>query len=97
MQSFTKRPGESYPIAFEFKDHLPPGKSLTAGAAVATNTADDSDASSTVLSSTTATISGTQAIVTVQAGTAGIKYQIDLTATLSGGGSLEESLLMVVY
>jgi len=96
MQSFAKRPGEKYPIAVDFRDRLPPGQSITAVTASAINSATGVTASSTVLSSTTGTIDDTKAKVTVQAGTHGINYQLTVTVGLTDGGSLEETLQMVV-
>jgi hypothetical protein len=96
MQSFGKRPGEKYPIAVEFKDRLPPGQTLSSATASATVVATGATASSTVLESTTGSIVGTQALITVQAGTHGVNYELVVNAVLSGGGDLEEAVQMVV-
>ena len=96
MNSFGKRPSESYPIEIEFKDRLPPDKTLLSASASAINIGTGATASSTVLESTTGSVLGTRAKIVVQAGTHGVNYQLTVIASLSGGGDLEETLEMVV-
>ena len=85
METFSKAPAESQPLAFEFKEKLPAGYSLISGTLSAIDTADGSDATATVLSSATALIAGTQAKFTVQGGTDLHQYRITLLALLDGG------------
>lgn len=94
--TFTKQPAEQYPIAFDYFEKLPAGTELSSGIASAVDTSDDSDASNTVLQSTIATISGTQARIGVQAGTSGKTYQITCKVTLDDGSILEDEATMTV-
>ena len=96
MKEFEKQPAENWPIAFEFKDKLPPGLSLTSGTISAVRL-DTGASDNTVLASTTLQISGTQAIMRVQAGTNGIDYKITAMVLLSDAVSvLEEDAVMHV-
>jgi hypothetical protein len=99
MESFTKQSSEVYAVSFQFSGKLPTGASLASCTVAAINTSTLVDASATVLSSTTATISGTLATVTVQAGEHGYDYQLSFVALLSPGSPipvLEEDLLLMI-
>lgn len=90
-----KRPTEAYSIAVEFVGKLPTGTSLASGVLNAVNrTTGLTD--NTVLASTTATISGTQAIFKGQVGTSPTDYLITLTVTLNEGSILVEEVLLQV-
>lgn len=91
-----KEPGENFVVGFDFSARLPTGRSLDSGTVAAVNLSDDSDASATVLASTTATISDMQALVRVQSGTAWVSYAVTFTVTLDDASVLEEQLHMKV-
>jgi len=90
-----KQPSESYAIGIEFAGKLPAGATLASGTVSAIRL-DTEATDNAVLASTTATISGTQALVKVQAGTAGITYKITFVVTLSNTDILEEDLILKV-
>lgn len=97
--NLEKLSGERWAVGFDFEDKLPSGATISAGTATATDLADGSDVSATVLVSTTATVSGDVATVRIQAGTKGHLYHIELTVTLTTGtpaDQLTESLLVRV-
>lgn len=96
MQSFIKKPLESYPITLEYKERLPLGSVLSSGAVSAIDMASNTDQTATVLVSPTAAISGTQATFSVRGGTSGHSYRITVLATLSNGGPLQDEISMVV-
>lgn len=91
---FQKQPAEQYPIAIEFNDKLPSGAMVSSGTVKAED--GGTDVSSTVLGSTIATIVGTQAKVTVKAGTTDKQYKITFLVTLSDNSKLEEEVFMNV-
>ena len=96
METFTKQSAESYPVAIDFREKMPPGATLLSMSVSAIDTSTNADATGTVLQSATASISGNQATFKVQAGTDGHKYKISGLATLSNGGPLKEDLIMIV-
>lgn len=93
--TFSKQPAEAYTIGLEFSGKLPTGVSLSSGT-VAAYDPTGTDVSGTVLSGTTATITGTQARIKVLAGTHGIDYRLQFLVTLSNADVLEEDVLMMV-
>lgn len=95
-QTIIKQPLESYTVGFEFAGKLPSGVTLTSGTVSAMNIGSGAT-DNTVLASTTATISGTQAVVKVQGGVNGQMYRVTFLLTLSNGDILEEDLEMQVY
>jgi hypothetical protein len=95
MNKFGKKSTEQYPIAWEFKGLLPPGSTIVSGTAAAIDTADNSDQSAVVLSGGV-TVSGTEATMTVRAGSNGHIYKLTMTTSLSPSGSLSDDILMVV-
>lgn len=80
----------------DYTNKLPTGATVSSGTVAAVDLVDNSSASSTVLASTTATISGAQARVKVQAGTNGRSYIVTFTTTLSNGDILEDDVRMDV-
>jgi len=95
LEEFSKQPSEAYPIGVEFSGQLPAGTALVSGTVSAMNmTTGLTD--NAVLGNTTATISGTQSKVKVQAGVDGVQYKITFLVTLDDGSILEEDLLMNV-
>ena len=95
QEVFEKQPTETYTIGVDFEDKLPAGASVTAGTVGAFDPA-GADVSGTVLSSTNATISGTQARIKVLAGTHGIDYRLKFQITLSNSDVREKDILMQV-
>lgn len=86
---------ERVPKSIDYADRMPSGATLSSCTVSAVilpaGTADNS-----VISSTTATVSGTAASVFVRAGVAGFRYAIRFTATLSDTTVLPDELLMIV-
>jgi hypothetical protein len=95
MQYTTKEVSEQYTIAVEFLNKLPTATSLVSGTVSATDMTTNLTDNS-VLSVTTAIISGTQAKVGVKAGTNGKRYKITFICTLNTGDVLEEDLMLLV-
>ena len=96
MMELEKQPGENWPIAIKCKGALPTGLSLASGTVSAIRL-DTNATDNTVLASTTPTISGTDAILRIQAGAAGVDYKITALLLLSDGISLlEEDVLLHV-
>lgn len=95
-EPFTKQPSEKRTIAVEYQNELPSGVTLSSGTVSAISLADGSDASSAVLTSTTATISGTQARVQTKNGTNGVDYKITFLTTLSNTDIWEDDVVMKV-
>ena len=96
ITTFTKQSTETYIIAFEYFGKMPFRATLVSATVSAIDISDDSDASSIVLSSETATIVKAQARVRVKAGTSGKSYKITSAATLSDGSVLEDEAIMEV-
>jgi hypothetical protein len=94
----TKQPSEKYTIPLEYYGKLPPPATLTliSSTASAVINGTNTNASSTVLQSTTCLISGTQAWVGVKGGSDGVTYKITITTTLSDGSILEDDFLLAV-
>jgi hypothetical protein len=95
MIRFVKQPSETYTIAVEFSGKLPSGASLSSGTVSAIRM-DTGATDNSVLASTSATISGTQARVRVKQGVSGVIYKITFVVALSNADILEEDVLMHV-
>ena len=95
-QRIFKQADEQVTYAFEFRNRLAFGASLVSGTVSATDTSDDSDVTGTLLSSATATISGTQARFRVIDGTNGVTYRITCQVTLDNSDLLEEDALFTI-
>lgn len=95
MNKFTKQPAEEYVIGVEFLGRLPTGTSLSFGTVSATDLS-GADVTGTILTSPTATISGTQARAKAKAGVHGQDYRIRFVLTLNNSDILEEDLTMEV-
>ena len=95
LRTFIKQPAESYVIAIEWLGRLPIGATLSSGTVSAVNMATGLT-DNTVLASTTATISGTQARVKVTGGTTGTDFKVTFLCTFSTGDVLEEDIIMMV-
>lgn len=93
--SFEKQEAEKITIAIEYVNRLPSGATVVSGVCsginLTTNAADN-----TIFTSTTATISGTQAKVQVIGGTRGTTYKVTVTTTFSNGDILEDDVEMQV-
>lgn len=96
--SFEKQPAEEYFVGFEFSGRLPSGANLDSGTVAAIDVDTGSDVAATVLDSTTATVSGTQATVGCKAGNNGQTIKITFSMTLDNASAdiLEEDLIMKV-
>jgi len=95
MNTFSKQPSETYTIGIEFAGKLPTGATIVSGTVSAKDQA-NIDQTATVLSGTSATILGTEALIKVLAGTHGQNYRIKFLVTLSTSDLLEEDVLMRV-
>jgi hypothetical protein len=95
LRTFIKQPAESYVIAIEWAGRLPIGATLSSGTVSAVNV-ETGITDNTVLASTTATISGTQARVKVTGGTLQTDYKITFLCTFSSADVLEEDVVMMV-
>lgn len=92
---FSKQPSEAYTIGLEFLGKLPSGASPSSGTVTAYDHT-GTDVSSTVLSGTTATVTGTQVRIKVLSGTHGMDYRLRFLVTLTNADILEEDVLMRV-
>lgn len=95
MNTFQKQPAEAYTIAIEFLNKLPTGTTVASGT-VAGFDIQAGATDNTILASTTATCTTTQARVKVQAGANNKDYKITFTCTLNDSSILEEDILMQV-
>lgn len=94
---FTKQSGEAYPVSMPFKHKLPDGASINNATVSAIDKADGSDVTATILADTACTVSGTDVIFGVQAGTNGHRYKITVIVILTTTpGTLEEDIDMLV-
>jgi hypothetical protein len=96
MATFGKEPAENYVIGIEFAGKLPTGRTLSSSGVSAIDLEDETDATSTVLGSSTATIDETRALVRVKAGANGARYKITFLTELDDMSILEEQLIMNV-
>ena len=95
VRRFNKQPSETYTIAVDFVGALPVGETPFSGT-VSARKYETGVTDNTVLSSTTATISGTQARIRVLGGTSGLVYRITFLVTLTNNDLLEEDVDMFV-
>ena len=79
---FSKQSAEEYPILMPYKNKLPSGATIDSATVSAILKSDGSDATSTVLTETSATVSGTDVVFGVQAGADGSRYKITVTVLL---------------
>ena len=93
--TFEKRPGESFTREIDFTGRLPVGRSL-ASATISAVDASGSDATGTVLFSTTGDISGSKLLYRGKAGTDGQNYTLLFVVMLDNGETLEELVVMKV-
>ncbi len=95
IATVVKPSAEKRAFTVDFTDRMPTSATLSScavsGVKLSTAATDN-----TVVSSTTATIDGAGASVFIQAGTAGQKYRITFTATLSDGSILPEYVLLII-
>jgi hypothetical protein len=97
LQTVTKQVSEQFVVGVEFFNRLPPNNpSISSATASAIKVSDSSDATATVLQSTTCTISGTQVRCGVKGGANGIQYKITLSVTLSDNSILEEDFYLQI-
>ena len=95
---FPKQPYEEFPIAINYKGKLPFGAQLVSGTVSALDLSNNSDASTIVLGSTTATIDTAESLakVIVRQGTDGKRYKITFRVVLSDTSKLEDEVIMEV-
>ena len=93
MSGFAKQPSAQRTIAVDWVDALPSGASLVS-CTVTAKDKDNVDVSATLLSGTTATISGTRTIIRVKAGTSGQRYTVTFVPTFSNGDTDEEDVIV---
>lgn len=96
MIEVFKQAAEVKTMAFEYRDKLAFGLTLSNGTLSAIINDTGVDATATLLASVAATISGTQARFRVQAGTSGVTYKVTGLITLSNGDTLEDEFLLTV-
>jgi hypothetical protein len=94
-EPFYKRPAEQYLIYVQFANNLPPGAELASGTVTAYDQ-NNQNVSGSVLGSTSASVSGTQAIVEVKAGNDGDRITIKFVMTMNDGQILQENVIMLV-
>jgi hypothetical protein len=95
MSSFTKTPSEIFTIRMDFTAKLPTGTTIQSGTVSAINATTGADDNS-VLESTTADVSDTEAQARVKLGVHGEDYKISFVVTLDNTDVLEEPVTMLV-
>lgn len=96
MAHVEKLAAEKFPITIDFADRLPTGASVVSGTAAAYQLPALTNVSSTLLVSTTVSVASNKGTVVAQAGTAGVRYRIVLSMTLSSSYILEEIVTLEV-
>ena len=95
LEELNKQPAETYSIAIDFADRLPPGASLVSGTATG-RIANTLAVDNTILLSQVVVVDGTLAKVRLQAGIHGTQYKISFLMTLTDAQTLEEDIMMNV-
>jgi hypothetical protein len=93
---FSKQPGETYPVAFDFSAPGALPDSVTISSAVATAYDAKTGATAAGVLSGSASTTTTRATQRVTGGTDGKDYHIKFLITLSDSSVLEEDLIMEV-
>lgn len=93
---FSKQPAERFPVTIDLTNRLPTAITISSCTVAAIDLTTLGDATSTVLLSGTATVSGGKVTGVVRAGTSGRTYKVTFTATLSDSSILEEDIQMDV-
>ncbi len=96
MRTFEKANVEEVTLGIDFTNRLGIAASVASGTVSAILVSDSSDATSTVLDGTTATIVGKQAQFRVKAGTSGALYRVTLLATMGNSDIFQEQLDLVI-
>ena len=94
-----KHPNEAFSVSFRYTtDKLPSGSTISSGTASAVDLSDNSDATTIVLASPTAAVSGGGLVVavSVQAGIDGRDYRITINSTLTSGEVFTDTFLLKV-
>lgn len=97
MNEFAKYPTETFPIGMDYTGKAPTGAVLVSGVWEATDLLDESDVSSTIFLSTSATIAGMVAKVRVRNGTLDRLYRLGVTATFDTGDVLHDNVYMTIH
>lgn len=95
IAEIAKPPTEQRPFTIDYTDKLPIGASVSSGTVAAYNHFTGA-LDNTVIGSTTGTKSGDTISATLRQGTAGQKYDIIFTTTLSDASILVDYLLLSV-
>ena len=96
MNEFAKYPTETFPIGIDYAGKAPTGAILVSGLWTATDMFDESDVSSTIFLSTSATIAGMVAKARVRNGTLDRLYRLGVTATFDTGDVLHDNVYMTI-
>ena len=92
--TFTKQPSEIFSINMDFGKNMTSAETISSRTVTAIKTSDSSDATATVIDSST--ISGTIIQVKVKAGTTALSYKITIKITTSTGNVWEDEVTMTV-
>lgn len=93
---FTKYPAETYPIGMDYTGKAPSGAILVSGVWSAIDMLDESDVSSSIFLSTSATIAGMVAKARVRNGELDRLYRLGITATFDTGDVLHDNVYMTI-
>lgn len=93
--TIEKQSGEEIPEAIDYTDQLPPGKTVSSAVVTATRYPEGTDATSTIISGSP-TVTPTRITAMLVAGTDGKDYRVTFVANLTGGGKLEDDILLQV-
>lgn len=94
--SFYKDAAEHYPVGINMAGNLPTGRTLSRATVSATNLADGTDATATVLVRTAASLSGSIVDVPVKAGAASARYKILFNIYDDANNLYRESIVMCI-
>ena len=94
VNAFDKHPSETYPIAVDYATAAPTGAVLQSGTWSAVDDTTGADATATVLDSTVAVITGTEAKVRVENGEEGHSYKLQVEVVFDTGDILVDNVFM---
>jgi hypothetical protein len=94
--SFFKQPSEQFVVGMDFALALPTAATVSSAVCAVLDTTDSTDQTAALLVSSTCTIAGAIAKVTLKAGTAGHLYNLRFRATLNTGDIIEEDATLSV-
>lgn len=91
---FSKNPIETYPIGMDYTGKAPNGAILVSAQWSAVDIDDNTDATSSVLASTTAVVDGMVAKGRVESGLLGHVYRLSVRANFNTGDVLHDTIYM---